>query len=137
MGNQILPNKIVAPQISSRQLISGDDINNIVSQLNSAKDGIVAGAGGTQALATQLGSALNNIATVATAADSVKLPKGFPTLEVWIVNEDADAVQVFTYAAGTIDTANGATIGVSQPTGTKIYKCTKVSAAGVETWVSK
>lgn len=137
MGNQILPNRVVAPYTSSRQLVGGDDINNIVSQLNSAKDGIAAGVGGTQALATQLGSSVNNVATVATAADSVKLPKGFPGLEVWVANEDADSLQVFTFAAGTIDTVNGATTGVAQAQGTKVYKCMKVSSAGVETWVSK
>ncbi len=137
MGNNKLFSKAPNPYTSSRQLVSGEDVNNIVAQLNSTKDGISAGVGGTQALATQLDAAVNNVATVASANDSVKLPKGFPSLEVWIVNDDADSLQVFNYAAGTIDGTNGATTGVAQAQGTKIYKCVKVSTAGVETWVSK
>lgn len=138
MGNQTLPNKIVGPYLPSRQLVAGEDINNIVSQLNSSKDGIVAAAGGTQALATQLGSAVNNVSTVATAADSVKLPKGFPGLEVWVANEDADSLQVFLYGTGTIDGTDGSVTGVAQATGTKLYKCLKVNATTfAETWVSK
>ena len=128
MGNNKLFSKAPNPYTSSRQLVSGEDVNNIVAQLNSTKDGISA---------TQLDAAVNNVATVASANDSVKLPKGFPSLEVWIVNEDADSLQVFNYAAGTIDGTNGATTGVAQAQGTKIYKCVKVSTAGVETWVSK
>jgi len=137
MGNQTLPNSAVKPYTSSKQLVAGSDINNIVSQLNSAQDGIIAGAGGTQALATQLGAAVNNVSTVASANDSVKLPKGFPGLEVWVANEDADSLQVFTYGAGTINGTNGATTGVALATGVALYKCLKVSSAGVETWVSK
>lgn len=137
MGNNVLSSSAPKPYTSSRQLIGGDDFNNVVSQLNSAKDGITAGAGGTQALATQLSAAVNNVATVATANDSVKLPKGFPGLEVWVANEDADSLQVFTYGVGTIDGTDGAATGVAQATGTKLYKCRKVSTAGAETWVSK
>lgn len=139
MGNNVLFSKAPNPYTSSRQLVGGDDINNIVAQLNSAKDGISAGVGGTQALATQLGAAVNNVATVASANDSVKLPKGFPGLEVWIANEDADSLQVFLYgtSTGTIDGTDGSATGVAQAQGAKVYKCLKVSTAGVETWVSK
>jgi hypothetical protein len=125
-----------AQYTSSRQLIAGSDINNITQQLNSGRTGIVAGIVATQAGATQLDSAVNTISTVTTAGDGVRLPKGFIGLEVWVVNSDADAVQVYGYGTDTIDSVATAT-GVSQAQGTKIYKCNSVSAAGVANWVSK
>ena len=51
-----LPNKQPNQYTTSRQLVSGDDINNLTAQLNSEADGLTAGAGGTQALALQLAS---------------------------------------------------------------------------------
>lgn len=128
-----------APNIysSGRQLIAGSDINNIVAQLNSMEDGITATAGGGKPTARQLTSAVNTIATVTTAADSVKLPKGYPGLEVWVVNEDADSLQVFGYASDTIDGVATGT-GVAQAQGKTIYRVNKYNpATGIANWVSK
>jgi len=121
---------------SSRQLVNGADMNNIIQQLNSAKTGIVAGATQTQAGATQLDSAVNTVATVTTAGDGVRLPKGFVGLEVWIINADADSLQVYGFGTDTINSVATAT-GVAQAQGVTIYKCNSVSSAGIANWVSK
>ena len=129
-----LPANAPPQYLPSKQLVAGSDINNIVQQLNSAKTGIVAGTTQTQAGATQLDSAVNTIATVTVAGDGVRLPKGFVGLEVWIVNSDADDVQVYGYGTDTINSVATAT-GVSQAGTLAIYKCNSVSAAGVANWV--
>lgn len=119
-----------APNIytSSRQLISGEDFNNLASQLNSITTGIVAGAGGTLANAVQLNAATNVVATVANAADSVKLPIGFPGLKIVVINQDADSLAVFGYDANT--TVNGGA-SAAQAQGTKTYVC-----VAANTWLS-
>lgn len=135
-----LPNSAPSQYTSSRQLIAGSDVNNLTAQLNTGSSGIVAFAGGGYANATRLTSHVNNIATVGTAADSVKLPQGFPGLEVWIRNAGANGAQVFTSRAGTINGTDSVATGVLQAAGANtalIYKCLAVSAAGAETWVSK
>ncbi len=129
-----LPNKTPPQYTSSRQLISGADFNNVVSQLNSGESGITAGAVQTQAGARQLNAAVNTISTVAAAGDGVRLPKGFVGLEVWIINTDADDIQVYGFSTDTINSVATAT-GVTQSGLSAIYKCNTVSAAGVANWV--
>lgn len=135
-----LPNSAPSQYTSSRQLIAGSDVNNLTSQLNTGSSGIVARAGGGQALATPLTSHVNNIATVASATDSIRLPLGFPGLEVWVRNAGANSAQVFTSRTGTINgtdsVATGVALAVAANSAT-IYKCLAVSGAGAETWVSK
>lgn len=137
-----LPNSAPAQLIPSRQLVPGDIINNITAQLNSNEVGITAKAGGGQASATQLRAATNIIATVATANDSAKLPKGINGLEVWVQNAGGgNSAQIFTYGTGTINNTDGVATGVALAaslTGATIYKCLYVNAqTGAETWVSK
>lgn len=124
----MIPSKAPNRYTSSRQLVSGSDINNIADQLNSITVGIVAKAGGGFAGATQLVAANNIVATVANANDSVKLPIGFPGLKVLIINQNANAVGVYGY--NSTDTINGGAT-VNQAQGTKTYIC--VSAG---TWLS-
>lgn len=131
------PSKAPAQYTTSKQLIAGSDFNNVVAQLNSAEDAITATPAGTQATSYQLKSAVNTIATVATAADGVKLPKGFVGLEVWIRNDDADAIQVFGYNPDTINGVATATGVVQNGSTTTIYRCNSVSAAGVANWITK
>lgn len=136
-----LPSLAARVYTTSKQLIGGDDFNNLASQLNSGQDGITAGIGGTQAKATQLTKAVNVIGTVVTANDSVKLPKGILGLEVWIQNADgADSAQVFTFGKGTINNTDGAATGVALAaslTGATMYKCMDITAAAGDVWVSK
>ena len=74
---------------------------------------ITASATQTQGAATALVSSINQVSTVATAGNGVKLPASAPGLSVIIINSGANAMQV--YGAGT-DTINGVvtTTGISQ-----------------------
>ncbi len=91
----------------------------------SYSNGLTAHAGGTQAAALALPSMINNVSTVTTAADSVKLPVSAAGLNIVVINSAAaNAMQV--YGAGT-DTINGVATatGVSQSAGTVVvYSCT-------------
>ena len=77
-------------------------------------DNITAHAGGGQASATPLTGAVNRIATVATAADSVKLPASVAGMVVYASNDAANAAQVFGAGTDTIDDVATAT-GVPLP----------------------
>jgi hypothetical protein len=93
---------------------------------------LTAHAGGGQGSALALTALINRVTTVATAADSVKLPTSTPGLEITIINSGANRMQVF--GAGT-DTINGVATatGVSQLAGSVVkYTCT---AAGL--WFSQ
>jgi hypothetical protein len=61
----------------------------------SVKNGLVARAGGGQANATFLPADINRVTTVATIADSVKLPKAVPGLDVTVYNAAANSMNVF------------------------------------------
>jgi len=136
-----LPSTQARQYTTSRQLIAGDDFNNLVAQLNSEADGLTAGAGGTQAKALQLGAAVNTVSTVASANDSVKLPKGIPGLEVWIQNAGGgNSIQVFVYNTGTINNTDGAATGVALAaslTAATLYKCLRIDPTNGDIWVSK
>lgn len=89
-----------------------------------ATDAITAHAGGGQASATALTSTINRVSTVATAADSVKLPASAAGLYVMLVNGAAtNSMQVFGSGTDTInDVATGT--GVAQAAGVSaIYFC--------------
>jgi hypothetical protein len=90
--------------------------------------GITAHAGGGQASATQLTARINEVTTVATAADSVKLPVATPGETVTAINTTATAMQVF---GTTPDTINGVATGtgVSVPAGkTADFVCATAGA---------
>jgi hypothetical protein len=76
--------------------------------------GITALAGGARNSSTPiLVLGANTVTTVATAADSVVLPKAVAGSVVWLRNADAaDAVQVFANGSDTINGTAGAT-GIS------------------------
>lgn len=62
----------------------------------SSQDGIVAHAGGGQALGTPLSAAINRVVTVATAADSVQLPPSAPGMQIIVANgAAANSMNVF------------------------------------------
>ncbi len=90
--------------------------------------GLTAFAGGGQASALQLAATINRVSTVATLADSVKLPASAAGLMITVINASAKDMQVF--GAGT-DTINGVATatGILQPANSiAVYVCT---AAGV------
>lgn len=91
--------------------------------LASVSNGLTAHAGGTQAAALALVSSINRVTTVATAADSVKLPTSVAGLVITIINNGANAMQVFGASTDTINGVATAT-GVSQhPNSVVRYYC--------------
>ena len=96
----------------------------------SATASIVAHAGGGQTSATLLTSRTNVVGTVATAADSVKLPVSSPGMCVDAMNTAGVAMQVFGSGTDTINLVATAT-GVPVPAGKLGHWC--VGAAG--SWV--
>lgn len=106
------------------RLIDGSDAQGLADLLGSAASGITAYAGGGQANATQLNAAINEVVTVGSAADSVKLPPSFAGARVIVINAHAsNAIQVFGYNTATINGVASGT-GVSQAAGkTAAYYC--------------
>lgn len=98
-----------------------------LGQTNAAT-GITARAGGGQVNATQLSARINEVTTVATAADSVKLPPATPGLMITVINTTAAAMQVFGTAPDTINGVATGT-GVSVPAGkTADFACATAGA---------
>lgn len=115
------------------QLLSGFLVNKLAQLIGSTQNNITAFAGGGKASATQLTSAKCRITTCATAADSVKLPPGYPGLEVTIRNNGVASAQVFGSGLDTINAVATGT-GVAQANNTSaIYTCYDV-VAGVGLW---
>src|SRR5216684_4014735 len=98
-----------------------------INQFNQQQStsGLTAFAGGGQTGATPLGYGLNQVATVATTADSVQLPACAVGAVVYVTNDGANATTVFGQA-GRTDTINGTAgaTGVSQANGAHVlYIC--------------
>jgi hypothetical protein len=128
VGVSQLPNSVVryVSAVSglwqSQDIIEGYADGNL--PIHSFASGLTAHAGGMQTSALQLTAYYNNVTTVATAADSVKLPASVAGLEVIVSNSAAsNAMQVFGLGTDTINSVAAAT-GVSQPAGTTMrYVC--------------
>lgn len=109
------------------RLIDGNDLNNALAvDGGSYASGLTATAGGGQANALALATAYNEIDTVVTANDSVKLPQAKPGVSITVINNTANAAQIF--GAGT-DTINGVAFGtgVSQAGGkVAVYYCAAI-----------
>lgn len=97
---------------------------------NSVATGITAYAGGGQTNATLLAAGLNEVSTVATAADSVKLPVPVAGLEITVINAHAsNSMQVFGSGTDTINGVATAT-GVAQAAGkTAVYRALTAGTA--------
>lgn len=118
--------------MSYRLYTPGNTQYEVVAALSdeySSADTVTAFAGGGQASATQLAATKNNVATVASAADSVKLPAGAVGLHVFVKNSAANSMQVFGNGTDTINGVATAT-GVAQAAGKgAIYFCTTAQPA--------
>ena len=102
------------------------------AQLPSSYTSITAHAGGGQASATQLSTGWNYVSTVATAADSVKLPTATAGLEVRVGNGGGNSMAVFPNTGDRIyPSAANASVSLAS-TSNAIYYC---DLAG--TWWSK
>jgi len=106
------------------RLLDGSDLQKMVDGSTSFASAITAFAGGGQTSATQLNNCVNEVVTVASAADSVKLPRSYPGAEVVVINAHAaNAIQVFGTSPDTINGVATGT-GVSQAaTKSAVYRC--------------
>lgn len=73
----------------------------------STQNGIVAHAGGGQALSMPLVACINRVLTVATAGDSVSLPSAVGGQAITAINASAASMNVFSSTLSTADTING------------------------------
>jgi hypothetical protein len=94
----------------------------------SSESGITAFAGGGQSSARALTKQVNSVDTVATAADSVRLPAATAGRVVYVINTTATSMQVF---GASTDTINGIATGtgVAQAAGkSATYVCAVAGA---------
>lgn len=81
----------------------GRVIQDVERGMRSAATGFTARAGGGQAEATKLTAAFNRVTTVATEADSVKLPPAVVGQQVVVKNAGANSMDVFPATGEFID----------------------------------
>lgn len=124
--------------ISGTDSVGQDQKQKVGFLIRSASDNLVAAAGGTKAAALLLTSGYNRVITVATTADSVKLPAVTADdigLEVIVVNDGANALQAFGSNSDTID-------GIATGTGVALSAAKRASfllstySSGVGKWQS-
>lgn len=94
------------------------ETHTIRSELDPVQAGLTAFAGGGQASATQLNYFVNEVATVASVGDSVKLPTAVAGAKVVLVNNGAFAMDVFPALDDAID-GNATNTAISVPSGEK------------------
>ncbi len=112
----------------------------VPADFDTIRTGITATPSGTQATSILLTGTINQLATVASTVDGVKLLKCLPPMRQTVVNAGANAVHVYPAVGDTIDTVTSAT-GVVQgnTAGTdavREYICTTNSTSHVGTWFS-
>ena len=123
------PPKRVTPYNPGRQLVDGQDMNNIFDAYQSSQQLNPAGAA-TQAGATAINGALVEILAGA-AASAVLLPPSYPGAEVLVLNNSSNSQQVFGAGADVVQSGGAtyaaAATGVALITLTcAIYRCVKV-----------
>lgn len=130
-GNQSIilqPNGVSCPANAGTT-----DWKDNCSQVTSAADALTAHSGGGQASALQLSALVNNITTVAVAADSVKLMASYAgAVQIACNSAASNAMQVFGTSPDTINGVATGT-GVSQAAG---GLCTMYSSPAAGKWVS-
>lgn len=112
-------------------LQDGNALQKLTNLVFSAQSGIVAHAGGGQALATPLTAAFNQIDVCATNSDSVMLPPAIPGSQVTVYNASANTLAVFGVPANGANAGAGDTIAIEgtitqQPTATGVTQATAV-----------
>lgn len=104
---------------SGFRLIDGNKLTNwFNSPQVSYEDNITAKAGGGQPNAYQLTARINRVSVSANAGDSVKLPNASnaPGAVIWVINDGAQNIQVFSFSVATIDGIAG-NVGVTVSAG--------------------
>lgn len=108
--------------------ISDSDVPAAIRDMYSAASGIVAHAGGGQADATVLAASFNRVATVATAADSVKLPAALPGMSLVVANRGANSMNVFPATGGTINALSANAAFAMAANATALFVCAQAGA---------
>lgn len=97
------------PFLAGFRLIDGQALNNAISaDLVTAESGIVAHAGGGGTSAYQLHAVLNKVDTVASANDSVKMPKSQSGASVTVDNDGTNTLNVYPNGTDQIEDSTGA-----------------------------
>ncbi len=117
-----LPLLPFAKLITSRQLVPGSIINDLVNMLSSGVSGLTATVAGTAANSLQLNNAYNEVTTVANANDSVVLPPAKLGLIICVTNSGANSLRIF--SAGTDTVQGGANVNLAAAASAG-YVCTK------------
>lgn len=94
-----------------------------ISPLLSSADAITAHAGGGQGAATQIAAGINRVTTVATAGDSVVLPKGIPGECRHITNAGANSMNVYPMPGEQINNGGGNSPFAQLAGKTAIFTC--------------
>ena len=82
--------------VVAKLFVDPSDVSGALAARDSVTNAITAYAGGGQTNAVALTSAINRVTTVASAADSVKLPAATPGASVFVVNAAAtNSMNVF------------------------------------------
>jgi len=103
---------------------SGLALQAMADLTSSIQSPLTAFAGGGQTSATQINAANVEVGTVATAADSVKLPPALPGMRIFVTNTTATSMQVFGTTPDTINAVATGT-GVAQAANKSAwYVCT-------------
>lgn len=116
--------------VSGIRMVDGGELQQLANLAYSAKAGIVAKAGGGQALATQLTAANNSVDTCATNSDSVMLPLAIPGAFCKVWNNTGQTLAIFgqpsnPYNANSAgDTIANSTSNTQQATATGITLAT-------------
>lgn len=98
---RIQPNSIVVTPPGGAQGTIG---SLLAAPVVSATNGVTAAAGGGQTNAVLITTALTRVTTVATAADSVKLPASFPGASYVVINAAAaNSLNIFPASGDTIN----------------------------------
>ena len=113
-----------APFDSGARLIDGQSLDNAFAYpIVSTQDAITATPSGTQATSLILSATVNRISTVASTNDGVRLPVSKAGSWITLINDGANAMQVFGHLTATINDVTSAT-GISQaPLSCVTYFC--------------
>lgn len=96
-----------------KRFVDPSDVSGIIRAGSQADNALTAFAGGGQASATALTKQINRVTTVASAADSVKLPAAKAGAEVWVINAAAANAMTVYPQTGEVINALSANTGLS------------------------
>lgn len=108
--------------------VSDQDLSGAIRDMHSARSGITAFAGGGQANATLITASHNRVGTVASAADSVRLPPALPGMSIFIANRGANSMNVFPATGGTINALSANAAFAMAAGATDMFVCCQAGA---------